>query len=135
MRYFKAKKVITEHTTLSFVSTNQEDKIIHYAEIDSVEYLGVDSADTDGLLAQQPQEIEVEELTFAEIKPILDKSALMKDYNTIIEAKIAEKYSIPQEIKMLKLPENDSERIAYQNYVDTCKAEVRPMKLEKGLIQ
>lgn len=135
MRYFKAKKVVTEYTTLSFGSSNQEDKIIHYDEIDGVEYLGVDSADANALLAQQPAEIEAAEITFAEVKPILDNCKMMKDYNTIIEQKIAEKYSIPQEIKMLKLSTTDTNRMAYQAYVDSCKAEVRPMKLEKGLVQ
>lgn len=135
MRYFKAKKVVTEFTTLSFNSTNQEDKIIHYDEIDGVEYLGVESADVEGLLAKQPAEIEVVEITFAEAKPILDNCRMMKDYNTIIEGKIAEKYSIPQEIKMLKLSTTDVSRIAYQAYVDKCKADIKPLKLEKGLVQ
>ena len=134
MRYFKAKKVITEFTTLSFGSTNQEDKIIHYDELDEVEYLGVDSADVD-ILAKQPAEIEAVELTFAEIKPILDNCRMMIEYNSIIERKIAEKYSIPQEIKMLKLSVTDETRIAYQSYVDECKAEVRPSKLAMGLVE
>jgi hypothetical protein len=135
MRYFKAKKVITEFTTLSFGSTNQEDKIIHYDEIDEVEYLGVESADVEGLLAKQPAEIEAVEINFAEAKPILDNCRMMKDYNTIIEGKIAEKYSIPQEIKMLKLSATDATRIAYQSYIDEWKAEVRPSKLAMGLVE
>lgn len=135
MRYFKAKKVVTEYTTLSFGSTNQEDKIIHYDEINGVEYLGVESADADALLAQQPAEIEAVEITFAEAKPILDNCRMMKEYNAMIEGKIAEKYSLPQEIKMVKLSTTDADRIAYQAYVDSCKAEVRPMKIEKGLAQ
>ncbi|MCK9209290.1 MAG: hypothetical protein M0P61_00500 [Ignavibacteriaceae bacterium] len=135
MRYFKAKKVVTEHTTLSFNSTNQEDKIVHYDEIDGVEFLGVESADVEGLLAKQPAEIEAVEITFAEAKPTLDNCRLMKDYNEIIDKKVAEKYSIPKEIGLLKLIKTDPVRVVYQQYVDSCKAEVRPMKLEKGLVE
>jgi len=135
MRYFKAKKVITEFTTLSFGSTNQEDKIIHYDEIDGVEYLGVDSADVDTLLAQQPAEIEAVEITFAEAKPVLDNCRMMKEYNSIIERKIAEKYSITKEIGLLKLTKTDPVQVVYQKYVDECKAQVRPSKLIMGLVE
>lgn len=134
MRYFKAKKVITEFTTLSFNSTNQEDKVIHYDEIDGVEYLGVESANIKALLSQQHAEIEVVEITFAEAKPVLDNCRMMNDLNAIIEKKIAEKYSIPREIKMLKLAATDPARVAYQAYVDECKVNINLMKLDKGLV-
>jgi len=134
MRYFKAKKVVTEFTTLSFGSTNQDDKVIHYDEIDGFEYLGVESVDVDGLSVQQPAEIEAVEITFAEAKPILDNCRMMNDLNAIIEKKIAEKYSLPKEIKMLKLTKTDPERVTYQQYVDSCKTGVNLLKVANGLI-
>ena len=47
---------------------------------------------------------------------------------------IAERYSIPDEIKMVKLPVDHTERVAYQAYVDECRAYGRAMKVERGLI-
>jgi len=127
MKYYKAKQVIADGTTISF----KGEKVIHYAKIDGVEYLGTE----DDPVAEQSVEIAAQELTYAEIKPILDSCHLMKTINGMIENEIAEHYSIQQEIKMVKLPETDPARIAYQTYVDACKALFRPMKQQYGLIQ
>jgi len=129
MKYYKAKKVIADGTTYHF---DTKENPSHLYSNGDVEYIGVNT--TEDLLPLQRAEIAAQELTFAEIKPILDSCHLMKTINGMIERKIAEHYSIPQEIKMIKLPETNAERIAYQAYVDECKALFRPMKVEKGLV-
>jgi len=84
--------------------------------------------------AQHP-ECEVEELTFEDVQPILNECALMKSFNEIIERKIAEKYTIGRELKMVKLDYDDPERIEYEGFVEAVKTPIREMKREKGLIQ
>ena len=135
MRYFKVKQIITEHETKSLVAENQ----IKYAELvqasgykeDQVfEIIGAATIDE----AAQHPECEVEELAFSEVSTILNECALMKSYNEIIERKIAEKYSIGRELKMVKLPSNDPERLEYETFIESIKAPVRVMKQEKGLI-
>lgn len=131
MRYFKAKLIVTEHETKSLVAENQ----IKYAEIveqeQVFEIIGVETIDES---AQHP-ECEVEELTFEEAQPILNECALMKSFNEIIERKIAEKYSIGRELKMVKLDYDDPERIEYDGFVEAVKTPIREMKREKGLIK
>ena len=131
MRYFKVKQIITEHATKSLVAENQ----IKYAEMveqeQVYEIIGAENIDE---TAQHP-ECEVEELTFEEVQPILNECALMKSFNEIIERKIAEKYTIGRELKMVKLDYDDPERIEYETFVGSVKAPIREMKREKGLIQ
>ena len=135
MKYFRAKKVVDELSTKQFKSANNnDDRIIHYAESDGFEYLGIESADLSALLAAQPVELEVAELTFAEIKPILDNCKMMKDFNSIIEGQIAEKYSFGRELKMRDLLVTDPERIEYEAVKESVKAPIRLKKQEFGLI-
>jgi len=134
MRYFKAKKVVDELTTKSFSQINDKDKIYRYEEKDGVEYLGVDSADIPTLLKAQPVELEVKELTYDEIKPVLDDCRLMKDFNAIVEKEIAEKYSVGREFKMLNLAATDQERLDYEAFKEAVKAPVRLLKKDMGLV-
>ena len=130
MRYFKVKRIITDYETKSLVAENQ----IKYAEIvddDQVfEIIGAETIDE----AAQHGECEVEELTFDEVQPILKECHLMKSYNEIIERKIAARYSIGRELKMVKLAVDDPERLEYEASVESVKAPIREMKREKGLI-
>lgn len=134
MRYFKVKKIVTEYETKSLVAENQ----IKYAELtvssevgeQVYEIIGAENIEE----AAQHEECAVEELTFEEAQPILNECALMKSFNEIIERKIAEKYSIGRELKMVKLPSNDPERVEYEAFIESVKAPIRVMKQEKGLI-
>ena len=64
----------------------------------------------------------------------LKECRMFHDINAIVQRMIAERYSIPDEIKMVKLPIDHPERVAYQNYVDECRAYGRTMKVQRGLI-
>ena len=129
MKYFRYKPVVTEYTTLSLVVP---DGVVAYQYTETL--AGVDIADSEEFLAQQHPECEVTELTFQEVESELKECRMFHDINAIVQRMIAERYSIPDEIKMVKLPIDHPERVAYQNYVDECRAYGRTMKVQRGLI-
>lgn len=133
MKYFRAKEVVKDNTTLSLRAVNQE-KMIHYHADDDINYFGVETEDVESFLASQSAEIEATELTFTEIKSILDDCRMMKDFNTMIENQIAEKYSVGREFKMRDLPATDPERIEYEAFKAYVKTPIRMKKQEFGLI-
>ncbi len=134
MKYFKAKKIITELTTLLINQINQE-KLIHYHDDGEYDYYGVETEDIDGFIAAQYPELEAKELSYQEVKQILDNCRLMKEFDNIIEQKIAERYSIGRELKMRDLSPTDPERIEYESYKESVKAPIRLKKIEFGLIE
>ncbi|MDP3444565.1 MAG: hypothetical protein Q8T08_17030, partial [Ignavibacteria bacterium] len=113
MKYFRAKKIVTELTTLLIRPIDQE-KLLNYHSEDEYEYYGVETEDLDSLLAAQLPELEAQELSYQEIKPILDNCRMMIDFNSIIESQIAERYSFGRELKMRDLLPTDPERIEYE---------------------
>ena len=129
MKYFKHKPVVTEYTTLSLVVP---DGVVSYQYTETL--AGVDITDSQEFLAQQHPECEVSELTFQDVESELRETRMFHDINSIVQKLIAEKYSIPDEIKMVKLAVDHPERVAYQTYVDECRAYGRAMKVERGLI-
>ena len=129
MKYFRYKAVVTEYTTLSLVVP---DGVVAYQYTETL--AGVDIADSEAFLAQQHPECEVTELTFQDVESELKECRMFHDINAIVQRMIAERYSIPDEIKMVKLPIDHPERVAYQNYVDECRAYGRTMKVQRGLI-
>ena len=129
MKYFRYKPVVTEYTTLSLVVP---DGVVAYQYTENL--AGVDIADSEEFLAQQHPECEVTELTFQDVESELKECRMFHDINAIVQRMIAERYSIPDEIKMVKLPIDHPERVAYQNYVDECRAYGRTMKVQRGLI-
>ena len=129
MKYFRYKPVVTEYTTLSLVVP---DGVVAYQYTENL--AGVDIADSEAFLAQQHPECEVTEQTFQDVESELKECRMFHDINAIVQRMIAERYSIPDEIKMVKLPIDHPERVAYQNYVDECRAYGRTMKVQRGLI-
>ena len=129
MKYFKHKPVVTEYTTLSLVVP---DGVVSYQYTETL--AGVDIADSEEFLAQQHPECEVTELTFQDVENELKECRMFHDINSIVQRMIAERYSIPDEIKMVKLAVDHPERVTYQAYVDECRAYGLAMKVERGLI-
>lgn len=133
MQYFKVKKVITEHTTLSLVH-GEEDTVFKYDMIDGFEYWGVETEDG-SFLDKQHAECEVVELTFAEIQPILNNCKMMRDINKLIENEIAKKYTIAEEIGLTNTDWDSQEYADYRAYVSECKAKFLPSKIAAGLVE
>lgn len=133
MNYIKLKKVVTEHTTLSLVHS-EEEQAYRYAEEGEFEYWGVATED-ENFLAKQHAECEAEELTFAQIQSILNNCKLMKDINQLIEKEIAKKYTLAEELGLTNTNWDTQEYFDYRTYVDECKAKFLPMKVERGLVE
>lgn len=133
MQYFKIKKVVTEHTTLSLVY-DEEDTTFKYDEIGGYEYWGVETEDENFLNNQHP-ECEIEELTFAEVQPVLNNCPYMKRINKRIEEEVAKEYTIAQEIGLTNSDWESQEYIDYRAYVAECKAKFLPMKITAGLVE
>ncbi len=129
MKYFRYKPVVTEYTTLSLVVP---DGVVAYQYTENL--AGVDITDSEAFLAQQHPECEVTEQTFQEVENELKECRMFHDINSIVQRMIAERYSIPDEIKMVKLAVDHPERVTYQAYVDECRAYGLAMKVERGLI-
>lgn len=131
MKYFASKKIITDVTT---ISVRSDEKIIYYKSTDQLEYIGIDVPDAASFIDSQPAELEVTEMSYEEIKPILDNCNMMNELNKIIENQIADKYSVGREFKMRDLEPDNIERTEYENFKELVKAPIRLLKQEMGLI-
>ena len=129
MKYFSFKTVTDQFTTKSIVIP---DGTIAFQYNDNL--AGVDIEESQKFIEVQHPECEVTEMLFIEIEQTIKESRMYHDMNKIIQTLIADRYSIADEIKMLKLAVDDSERVKYQNYVDECRSVGRALKIEKGLI-
>ena len=80
MKYFTAKQIVTEFTTISLVTELPSDKKYMYDRIGNIEYYGVDSVmSSDGFLSIQPPVIEAKEVTYESIRNIIEGSRLYID--------------------------------------------------------
>ena len=130
MKYFKFRSVTTDFTTLSIVIP-YDTVAYQYTET----LAGVDIADSEAFLAQQHPECEVTEQTFQDVESELKECRLYRDIDEIVRTMIHNRYSLDDEIKLLKLDKLDPEFIEYQSYVASCKSFGRGMKVERGLKQ
>ena len=128
MKYFRYKTVAKDFTTLGLVISPD---VVSYLYSDTLAGVGV--TDSEEFLVQQHKECEVIELTFEEAKPELESCRMFHDINKIVQKLIADKFEIADEIKFLKLPEDNPDRVEYQKYVDVCRLIGRNMKIERGL--
>jgi len=128
MKYFRYKTVAKDFTTLEPVIPPD---IVSYRYNDTL--IGVDIEDSEEFLTQQHPECEVTEVTFAEIESELKSCRLYHDIDDIVKTMIHNRYSLDDEIKLLKLDKADPVYVEYQNYVDSCRAIAINMKIERGL--
>lgn len=130
MKYFLFQKVVKDFTTLEPVIP---------PEVTSIRYndtlIGVNISDSQEFLAQQHAECEVSEVTFAEVVNELKECRMYHDIDEIVKTMIHNRYTLDDEIKLLKLDKTDPVYIEYQNYVDSCRAIGTNIKIERGLKQ
>lgn len=134
MKYFRIKKIKSDY---SIITPNElyAEKIIYYHQDNDYNYIGVNTTNINDFINSQPVELEIQELSYDEIKDILENCQLMREYDKIIEREIGKKYSIGRELKMRDLPIDDPQRIEYENYKETIKQKIRLLKIEMGLKQ
>jgi len=128
MKYFRYKTVVKDFTTLEPVIP---------PEVTSIRYndtlIGVDIQDTQEFLTNQHPECEVTEVTFAEIESELKSCRLYHDIDDIVKTMIHNRYTMDDEIKLIKMGIEHPEYIEYQAFVNSCREIGRNMKIERGL--
>jgi len=130
MKYFRFKNVVKNFTTLTIqVSVGVESFL--YSET----LAGVKIEDLEEFLTQQHPECEVTEVTFEEIVSELKSCRQYHDIDEIVKTMVHNRYTLDDEIKMLKLDKADPVYIEYQAFVDSCREIGRNMKGERGLRQ
>lgn len=128
MKYFAYETVPTEVTTLDVVIPTGINSYRYNEHL-----IGVDIESVEEFLSMQHPECNVAEVQFAEIESQLKQCRLYKDIDDIVKTMIHNVYTLDDEIKLLKLDKADPEYVAYQTYVDACRATGRQMKIERGL--
>lgn len=128
VRIYKYRKVTDAHTTHCLVepSYDTEARITELCTIAGETYVSVPDGIT---LPQQPDEITVEavELTEELAAAIKSASAHTGLINDRVVARIRERYSITDEIKMLRIgPSPETE--AYNDWIEACRAWGRAKK-------
>jgi hypothetical protein len=130
MKYFLFQKVVKDFTTLEpviplgVVSVRYNDTLI-----------GVDIQDTGEFLTQQHPECGVTEVTFEEIVSELKSCRQYHDIDEIVRTMIHNRYTLDDEIKLIKMGVEHPEYIEYQAFVNSCREIGRNMKIERGLRQ
>ena len=130
MKYFRFKSVVKDFTTLTIVVPVGVDSFLY-----SETLAGVKIEDSKEFLENQRTECEVTEVTFEEIVSELKQSRMYHDIDEIVKTMIHNRYTMDDEIKLIKMGVEHPEYIAYQAYVDECRAYGSAMKIERGLKQ
>jgi hypothetical protein len=135
-KIYKYQKVTDEHTTYALAEPDYnllstEDRITELCTIGADTYVSVPDSI---ILPTQPEQITVEEVTLtpeliADIRAVSLHILLINDR---VVAKIRERYSVNDEIKLLRIGLSE-ESIAYNDYVEECRAWGRGEKAKLGL--
>ena len=128
MKYFRYKTVAKDFTTLGLVISPD---VVSYLYSDTL--AGVEVTDSKEFLANQHKECEVTEVTFAEIVSELKQSRMYQDIDEIVKTMIHNKYTLADEIKLIKMGIEHPEYIEYQAFVNSCREIGMNMKIERGL--
>lgn len=133
-KYYKSNKVVTEHTTLSLVYSDN-DEVYLYKEKENEQLFGVKSDNT-SFLQQQHPECDVVEVGFDDIQEELLSSPQATTINNIVVNSIKKQYSYDEEIKLLNkglADITDTDYVQYRNYVEECREHGREMKIKVGV--
>jgi len=130
MKYFRFKSVVKDFTTLTIVVPVGVDSFLY-----SETLAGVKVHDSKEFLAHQHKECGVTEVTFEEIVSELKSCRQYHDIDEIVRTMIHNRYTMDDEIKLIKMGIEHPEYIEYQAYVDECRAYGSAMKIGRGLKQ
>jgi hypothetical protein len=132
-RYRKIIDAVTTHCLLEpdYNLLGTEDRIVELCALDGYTYVSV----PDGIvLPDQPKQISIESAVLTDdLKAAIKKaSPHVALINERVVNMIREKYSVDDEIKMLRIsPSNET--AAYNAYAEECRAWGRSEKLKLGL--
>ena len=135
-KIYKYQKITDQFTTYCLVEPDYnlleaEDRITELCTIVGVTYASVPDSIT---LPEQPEQITVEEVELTdELKTAIKvASPHVQLVNERIVARIRERYSLNDEIKMIRLSPSE-ESTAYNEYVEACREWGRVAKANLGL--
>jgi len=100
-----------------------------YATVGNKKIVGVKAENH----SQFESEVENEIVQFADVKEQLDACHLSLQINKTISDRVKLKYSIDDEIAMIKKADDDADKIAYNLYVENIKTEELFKKVAYGL--
>jgi len=130
MYYYSVKEIIKDYTTYSIV-VDEDNRLIKYSD----GYYGtVNPIDK----SKQHAECQIIEVKYNDIKSILDSCNHMKMINNQIVFEIRQKYSIDDEMKLIKkalVNPLDEEYLEMQKYIENIKNIYNVTKKEMGLIE
>lgn len=118
--YVEFTKVTDEFTTYEFRG-GSEDVKVNYFDVNVVSIEADNENTIYELITSQDERINCHEITKDEFKELVKNSAQIERIRTIIKERIASKYSIADEIAMMKRDENDAKRVEYEVFVEECK--------------
>jgi hypothetical protein len=130
-KYVKFEKVETEYTVLSFRGGIEDGKVNHF-DIDVVSLEAKSESDIDALVASQDARIACEYITRDEFKELVRDSMQLCRIREVVATEIAKRYSVADEIAMIKRDASDEKRVAYETYVQECVALGYGLKAEIG---
>jgi len=130
-KYVKFEKIETIDTVIEFRGGDDIVKV-NYFNVDVVSISSEDESAIDALIALQPAEINCVEITKAEFKSLVTNSVQLNRIREVVATKVAEKYTIADEIAMSKRDIDDVKRVAYNAYVSECLAVGYGLKADIG---
>lgn len=130
-KYVKFQELKNEFTTIAFAVVGDCNAVAHMFSEPIVSIEGEES-DIDALVAAQDPRIECVYISHAEFKEIATSSKQLKRIRDVIAQEIAKRYSVADEVALLKRDAADPKRVAYEAYVAECKAIGDALKAEIG---
>jgi hypothetical protein len=131
-KYIKFEKIDTEFTVLGFSSKNEDVKVNHF-DVNVVSLDGEES-DIDTLVNTQDARIMCEEISHEEFKTLVNESAQLNRIRDVVKENIAKKYTLADEIAMMKRDDSDERKVAYEAYIIACRILGDELKKEIGYL-
>lgn len=122
------------HTTLEFRGGDEAVEVFNF-DGNFVAIKSENEAEIDALIAKQPTEIRCTALTQEEFNEAVKESRQIENLRRACKEKIAKRYSIADEIGMMKRAASDSKRVEYEAYVNACLSECDAQKADMGYIK
>ena len=130
MYYYNVNEIVKDFTTYSIV-VDENNKLIKYSD----GYYGTAKLID---MSKQHEECQIIKVEYNDIKSMLDNCNHMKMINNQIVFEIRQKYSVDDEMKLIKkalINPLDEEYLEMQKYIDNIKSIYNVTKKEMGLIE
>lgn len=118
-KYVKFEKVTDDVTTYEFRGGNEDVKV-NYFDVAVVSIESENEIAINELIASQAPQINCQEITKEEFKELVKDSGQLKRIRKIVKEKIALKYSIEDELALIKKDTSDAEMLQYELHIKEC---------------